>query len=220
MPDTPPTAADRSPGGGAFAVSPDDGAVIDLRNPGLAAVLAWLVPGLGHLYQGRTAKGSLFMGLLLALLCTGLWLGEGRVVYASWRPGESRLAFVGQAGIGLMAVPAAVQSWRLGGPAHEPAFASPWFAPPLYAGQYVTPRYATRLEHGEPELPDGAFVDNPPLAVATFDQLSLWHQRLGRFFEIGTLYTALAGMLNLLVIYDAWAGPLHDPRRDETEPEA
>jgi hypothetical protein len=31
---------------------------------------------------------------------------------------------------------------------------------------------------------------------------------LGRFFEIGTLYTMLAGMLNLLVIYDAWAGPL------------
>jgi hypothetical protein len=31
---------------------------------------------------------------------------------------------------------------------------------------------------------------------------------LGKFYEIGTLYTMLAGMLNLLVIYDAWAGPL------------
>ena len=40
---------------------------------------------------------------------------------------------------------------------------------------------------------------------------SIWHRRLGRWFEIGTLYTMLAGMLNMLVIYDAWAGPLGMP---------
>ena len=40
------------------------------------------------------------------------------------------------------------------------------------------------------------------------DQLSLWHRRLGRFYDIGTLYTTFAGLLNLLVIYDAWAGPM------------
>ncbi|MDA1040181.1 MAG: hypothetical protein O3A37_07845, partial [Planctomycetota bacterium] len=43
------------------AVSPDDGSAIDLRNPLLAAVLGWLVPGLGHLYQGRLFKGRLFL---------------------------------------------------------------------------------------------------------------------------------------------------------------
>ena len=37
----------------------------------------------------------------------------------------------------------------------------------------------------------------------------MWHHKLGRFFELGTLYTVLAGMLNMLVIYDAWAGPMH-----------
>ena len=30
---------------------------IPLHNPYLAAFLAWLVPGLGHIYQKRTAKG-------------------------------------------------------------------------------------------------------------------------------------------------------------------
>ena len=39
------------------AVSPDDGSRIELRNPFLAAVLSWLVPGLGQIYQGRTFKG-------------------------------------------------------------------------------------------------------------------------------------------------------------------
>jgi hypothetical protein len=38
------------------AISPDDGTAIDLRNPGLAAALSWLIPGLGQLYQGRTFK--------------------------------------------------------------------------------------------------------------------------------------------------------------------
>jgi hypothetical protein len=47
------------------------------------------------------------------------------------------------------------------------------------------------------------------------DQLSVWHKRLGRFFEIGTLYTMLAGMLNALVIYDAFSGPMHPAPRDE-----
>jgi hypothetical protein len=36
----------------------------------------------------------------------------------------------------------------------------------------------------------------------------MWHHELGRFFELGTLYTVLAGMFNMLIIYDAWAGPM------------
>ena len=38
-----------------------DGERIDLRNRPLAALLAWLVPGAGHFYQGRHAKGVLFL---------------------------------------------------------------------------------------------------------------------------------------------------------------
>ena len=55
------------------------------------------------------------------------------------------------------------------------------------------------------------FRPSPPpgmLDRTPADQLSIWHKRLGRFFEIGTLYTMLAGMLNVLAIYDAFAGPL------------
>lgn len=196
------------------AISPDDGSVIDLGRPAVAALLSWLVPGLGQLVQGRTLKGGLFMGSLLAALVTGLWLGEGRVVYASWRPGDTRLAFLGQAGIGAVAVPAVLQALALDGPLRQPLGASPWFAPPLRSGQVVSPAYAARLQRAEPGI---EFAGGGPPARCVVDQLSLWHARLGRGFDIGTLYTVIAGMLNLLVVFDAWAGPLRDAHDDEAK---
>ena len=56
---------------------------IDLKDPRLAAFLAWLVPGLGHFYQGRTGKGVLFFVCILGTFVYGLYIGGGRVVYAS-----------------------------------------------------------------------------------------------------------------------------------------
>ncbi len=212
-------ATQHSPRQRLIALSPDDGAVIDLRNPFLAAALSWLVPGLGQLYQGRRFKGGLCMASLLACLVVGLWLGDGRVVYAAWRPGEPRLAFIGQSGIGAVAIPAVLQSLRLHGPAQEPYFASGLFAPPLRPGQLVTPTYAGRLARTEPGVAADDFFDRPPLKQFRRDQLSIWQRRLGRRFEIGTLYTVIAGMLNVLVVLDAFAGPLRTPARD-APPEA
>ena len=34
------------------------------------------------------------------------------------------------------------------------------------------------------------------------------HRKYGYLFEMGTLYTMIAGLLNVLVIYDAGAGPV------------
>ncbi|MCE9631972.1 MAG: hypothetical protein K8S94_14815 [Planctomycetia bacterium] len=211
------------------ALSPDDGSAIDLGHPAVAALLSWLVPGLGQIYQGRRFKGVVFMAILLTAFVTGMWLGGGRVVYASWKPGEKRWAFLCQAGIGAAAIPAMLQSWRLEGPTREPLFASDFMAPPLSRGQPVTQAYAQRLASRDPDLDADDFQPLPPwqqfrplprggvLDRRPADQLSLWHQRLGRFFDIGTLYTMLAGMLNLLVIYDAWSGPMR--LTTETAPE-
>ncbi len=196
------------------AISPDDGSAIDLRNPALAAVLSWAVPGLGQLYQGRTKKGSLFMAAILTTFVLGLWLGGGKVVYASWKPGDTRWAFVCQAGAGLVAMPAVVQSAKLLGPARQPLFLNGFMAPPLAPGQYVSRSYADRLARHDLDIRPDDFFDKPPLKQFRRDQLAQWHRQLGKFFEIGTLYTMLAGMLNLLVIYDAWAGPL-GPSEDE-----
>lgn len=205
------------------AISPDDGSAIDLRNPALAAALSWAVPGLGQVYQGRTTKGGLFMVAILSTFVFGLWLGGGKVVHASWadqpagRRGILKLLiqpYVCQAAAGLVALPAVFQAARLDGPARQPAMLGGglipvgFMAPPLAPGQYVSRAYADRLTRYDPDIKADDFFDKPPLKQFRRDQLALWHRQLGRLFEIGTLYTMLAGMLNLLVIYDAWAGPL------------
>jgi len=201
------------------AVSPDDGAAIDLRNPALAAFLSWLVPGLGQLYQGRRFKGGLFMGVILFTLVVGMWLGGGRVVYASWvpralAPGRplvariDRWSFLCQAGVGLVGLPALAQAMSLHGSGLAPILPGGVFAPPVVPRQLVARAYAERLVQGDPDIERDDFIDRPPVRESRIDQLSLWHRQLGRWFDIGTLWTMLAGMLNLLVVYDAWAGPM------------
>ena len=39
------------------------------------------------------------------------------------------------------------------------------------------------------------------------DVLGMWHFEMKHMFEIGTLYCVVAGLLNLLVVYDAFTGP-------------
>ncbi len=200
------------------AVSPDDGSAIDLKQPEFAALLAWLVPGLGHLYQGRTKKGAVYMSVILTLFVVGLWLGDGRVVYASWRPNDTRWWFVCQAGIGVVAAPAVVQSVSMTGTSHEPFWLAGWMTPPLTEGQLVSREFADRLATDDPYIFEQDFWDRPPYKQFRADQISMWHHKLGRFFELGTLYTVLAGMLNMLVIYDAWAGPMHPFVKEEKSP--
>lgn len=189
------------------AVSPDDGATINLKNPALAAFLSWLVPGLGQLYQGRRFKGALFMVSLMVTFLAGLWIGGGTVVYASWRPGDRRMEFVGQAGIGVAAIPSLVQAALVSGSAKQP-LGNGWFAPPLLRGQEVSESFQQRVIASDPEIGPEDFAGLRFTPRQPGDQSSLWRRRLGRYFDFGTLYTTLAGLLNLLVIYDAWAGPL------------
>ena len=40
------------------------------------------------------------------------------------------------------------------------------------------------------------------------DELSKWHLKYHSYFDLGTLYTMIAGLLNVLAIYDAAAGPV------------
>jgi hypothetical protein len=188
-------------------VSPDDGTTINLANPALAAFLSWLVPGLGQLYQGRRFKGTVFMASLVSTFLAGMWLGGGTVVYASWRPGDRRIEFIGQAGIGVAAIPALVQAALVSGSAHQP-LGSGWFAPPLLRGQPVSERFQERVIASDPEIGPEDFTGMRFAPRQPGDQSSLWRRRFGRSFDFGTLYTTIAGLLNLLVIYDAWAGPL------------
>jgi hypothetical protein len=53
----------------------------------------------------------------------------------------------------------------------------------------------------------------PPFTLDTL------HKRLHRYFDLGSIYTMIAGLLNILVIYDAFGGPVwtEDQARGEDE---
>jgi TM2 domain-containing membrane protein YozV len=157
------------------SAGPEPTEVVDLKDPIVAAVLAWLVPGLGHIYQGRTAKGLLFMICVLSTFFYGLFISDGRAVYASWTDADKRLPYLCQVAVGLPAMPALVQTYLVReGKA------------PLWNGVMAPPRDALELND--------------------------WYKTLNRYFDLGTVYTMIAGLLNILVIYDAWGGPVQlDP---------
>ena len=54
-------------------------------------------------------------------------------------------------------------------------------------------------------------------------ELNALNYNLGRDFELGTLYTSIAGLLNLLAAYDAFCGPMVAPpgkKEEETDDDA
>jgi len=86
---------------------------VSLKDPFTAALLAWLVPGLGHIYQRRFAKGILFFVCLSGLFAWGMFLGEWKAVYWSWDP-ERKPVVEGlcRLGMGLPSLPSLLQSFR------------------------------------------------------------------------------------------------------------
>jgi hypothetical protein len=185
---------------------------IDLKDPRLAAFLAWLVPGLGHFYQGRTGKGVLFFVCILGTFFYGLYIGKGRVVYASTEPIPSRRflterwQYVCQLGVGLPALPALVQRYRVAN--DDP----PLFGPSL-------DNWFMRPPYNNPPPGEVAFSSKDPSdelhIVRHPDELAKWNYDLGEMFEIGTVFTVIAGLLNILAIFDAYGGPLVIPPPEE-----
>jgi len=197
-----------------FYESPKGSVKVELGNRYLAALYAWLLPGAGHFYQRRYTKGLLFSLTILTTYFVGFWLGDGRVVYASWKTNDVRWQFVVQCFVGAPTFPAIIQAVNAkenvaplwirnyrypasdpGGKPGTPAFS-----------RVTDPKELTRLANRK--IPDG-FMAAPfgPVTTTDPDVLSAWHAELGHNFDIATLDTFIAGLLNLLVIYDAFAGP-------------
>ena len=67
----------------------------------LICLVAWAVPGAGHLWQGRVRQGLIFMVTLPLMFVTGLWL-EGRIFFFDASEPLVALAAVANFGIGLL----------------------------------------------------------------------------------------------------------------------
>ncbi|MSQ96164.1 MAG: hypothetical protein EXR98_16650 [Gemmataceae bacterium] len=154
----------------------------------LAAVLSYLIPGLGQIYQGRYGKGVLFMVSLLGMFLLGQAMGKWQNVYvpdARNQPGGRgnlisglmiRWHYGGQFWIGIAAWPALWQHY----------------------GMTVPEKDTNPFWHNFQKTPEESEVNN-------FLRIS------DKTPDLGWVYTVIAGMLNLLVIYDAYVGPLPIP---------
>ncbi len=152
----------------------------------VGGVLSYLVPGLGQIYQGRVAKGVFFLVALYALFFYGMFLGSNSNVYlrkveiTDIRPWYWRwdpVTFLGQLPIGVVAWPAVWQYLEKPMPAAYHDFMR---TPPEN-------RYEGRNWRGK--------------------SLNELQSEGDKFWDLGWVYTVIAGVLNILVIYDAYAGP-------------
>jgi hypothetical protein len=167
----------------------------------LAAVLSYLIPGLGQVYQGRIGKGLLFFGGLYVLFFYGMAMGQWRNV---WLPDVSNQA------------PVQVLGWNLGGAAKALAY-RPQFAGQFWIGAAAWPAVLQYARY-DPEQPAGP-VFGTFQRTPTEDELNELQRNGNKRWDLGWVYTVIAGVLNLLVIYDALAGPMfRDPPPGPDEP--
>ncbi|MFM8273003.1 MAG: DUF6677 family protein [Gemmata sp.] len=160
----------------------------------LAALMSYLIPGLGQIYQGRIGKGLLFFGGLYLLFFYGMWMGQWRNV---WLPDTDDLPDVAFAGQQLGGVPKAVS--------YRPQFLGQfWIGIAAWPGVY---QYATFDKTKDEGPMFGKFQRMPEEK-----ELNELQRNGNKRWDLGWVYTVIAGVLNLLVIYDALAGPMfRDP---------
>ncbi len=191
-----------------MSTEPTSAPLMPVRQPSfLAAFLSYLVPGLGQIVQGRVVKGLLFMVCLLGMFIGGLVLGDWKNVYlpdvargpdhpgTPWKNNPWRLSkpfyslanlyhrwqFAGQFWIGIAAWPALWQYNSLPAPAKETS--------PFWHNFQRGPRGDDQeLEQQEAQLNE--YLTNSDKTP-----------------DVAWVYTVIAGVLNILVIYDAFAGP-------------
>ena len=104
------------------------------------------------------------------------------------RPGDQpwRWQYLCQLGVGLPAMPALLQRGRSEGP------------PLPILGKFMAP----------PSKQPVPLTDDSGNPSVQPNELAAWTVAMHPNYELGTIYTVIAGLLNLLVICDAYGGPL------------
>ncbi len=79
----------------------------------------------------------------------------------------------------------------------------------LGVGAFALPALVQTYRVRSGRSPLVADIMAPPGTVTPHvkDKLARWHEKYTSRFEIGTLYTMVAGLMNLLAVFDAYGGP-------------
>lgn len=192
----------------------------------LAGFLSFLVPGLGQILQGRVGKGVFFLIVLLGMFHAGQALGGWKNVYMpmpevdtrepvvqrSYNPLQSiyhRWPFAGQMFIGVSAWPAMWQFFEMPMPSEKDnAFLHHFQREPMTWEK----EHHVALRNPAAPVPD-------PKALSPEGKLNQEIAAGNRNWDVGLVYTIVAGVLNILVIYDAVAGPAFGARRTKAVPD-
>lgn len=163
-----------------------------------AAFLSYLVPGLGQIYQGRVAKGLLFCVALYALFFYGMYLGHGMNVYL---PDETKLPRIFLVSKGTRFVESGIElNGIFAAAGHRIQFLGQmWIGIAAWPAVW---QYSTFDETKEPTGLLGSFERMPPEPLV--NQLQ---NEDDKKWDLGWVFTVIAGVLNIMVIYDALAGP-------------
>jgi hypothetical protein len=162
----------------------------------LAGILSFLVPGAGQVYQGRVGKGSLFFFGLYLLFFYGMWMGQWRNV---WLPDVDAPDLP----------PVVVGGQQMEG-VLKALYYRPQFLGQFWIGVASWPAVYqfTQYDRGKETGPIFGKFERMPKE----SDLNVLQTNSSKRWDLGWVYTVIAGVLNLLVIYDAFAGPMfRDP---------
>ncbi|HWL10987.1 MAG TPA: DUF6677 family protein [Planctomicrobium sp.] len=273
---------------------------IPLKKPWLAGLLAFLVPGAGHLYQGRCFKAGIYFTCILGLYLLGMILSGWQALQV---PSDealknsrvfSLLKYGAQAGVGSPALFGLLQRERYSSNANVPpdSVSKPFSASfeGIASFQDDTGNHTGRVsgtmflepaqeQFGKQSITgrfEGTLSDQPvkfrlsnhvqisrPIEGSQRRALSSgiisevngnhsdlghvsgtiprsflnWfavprseaeeqnlHDQLGKYYELALVFTWVAGLLNILAIWDAVEGPAYgygrDPRHPAPTPDA
>jgi TM2 domain-containing membrane protein YozV len=158
----------------------------------LPALLSYLVPGLGQIYQGRVGKGILFLVCIYGLFFYGMALGDWKNVYL---PDTAKV------------------NDPLGLSKQSPTLANlynrPQFLGQFWVGVAAWPA-VIQYNSKDPNPVLGSFQRDPGDTV-----LNELQTNGDKTWDLGWVYTVIAGVLNIMVIYDALAGPAFLPTKND-----
>lgn len=156
--------------------------------PPLVAIAGWLLPGAGYLLLGQIARGLTICITILLLFTAGILIGGIRVIDVPGFSalGEKKLVVIQDSDQKAGPFP---RVWALRAKPLQTVFEKPWYVGQVLTGPICIGASFLSVQLARPENPG-----------AVISRVSPSHARV---WEIGTLYTAVAGMLNLMAIIDS-----------------
>ena len=261
---------------------------VDLKNPVIAGVLAFLCPGAGHFYQKRFFKAFVFATCIWGTWWTGMAMSDWKALQAPKIERKLRLPgllkYAGQCGVGLPSLWALWQSERYYGDGNRsintisgpqefaftgqvelrqltgnlsgPVTGTLSLVPaqneygPSISGQFtgtlnqqpITLMLKDNIHLDQPvragrQSPVAGSVTNAqgqsigdlqgsiPRSFINWFACPLdkaeeieWHRDLGKYQELAMVFVWVAGLMNLLAIWDAVEGPAYGIHDEEAPP--